>query len=135
MAVAVDAPLRFLYHTDRSFRRQIESATIFTRIYSPTRPAAVDVWFTFICHAGAVSVQFSTSLLFRVVNPLAEAALPCTSDPLDHRGRISQGWTRMLQHGQVRTLRLSIAALPTPAKISRIVASHTLDPGVTYLDP
>lgn len=71
------------------------TATIFTRIYSPTRPAAVDVWFHYHHRTRWESVEFTCSLLFRVTDPLTEAALPPTSDPLDYNGRITRGWTRM----------------------------------------
>ncbi|GJE96589.1 hypothetical protein PsYK624_127880 [Phanerochaete sordida] len=71
------------------------TATILTRIYSPTRPAAVDVWFHYHHRTRWESVEFTCSLLFRVVNPLTEAALPPIPDPVDSRGRVARGWTRM----------------------------------------
>ncbi|GJE96588.1 hypothetical protein PsYK624_127870 [Phanerochaete sordida] len=70
------------------------SATVFTRIYSPTRPAAVDVWLSYNHRSRYDYVEFTSSVLFRVVNPLTDGALPPTSDPLDRDGRVARGWTR-----------------------------------------
>ena len=68
---------------------------MFTRIYSPTRPAAVDVLYYYHYRTRYYSVEFNTWLYFRIINPLTEPTVPEKPDHYDDKGKLKPGWTRM----------------------------------------